>query len=284
MGIPGTEYVLIDILNSAISIIKNNLDIIDDIFVDVSDDKIQEIKDWISDEDTEIKTSINYPIDWQSTPTFVILLDREDESDIVIGSSESEPGLNRDTLIDVTDEVIYNSAPNNTDTLYLEHFPVLPDTFLLTIDGNLVPETEFVLHSIQGKIVLNTPLTGGENVKATYQYFPFYESSGDSYFQSIYRIECWAANGEPVLWLFNIAKYWLLLKRTELANTYGLITQQLSASDLQPITDFYPQRVFRRQLILVTKHRNSWLNRYEILENIYVNHADGTTSILRPGN
>ena len=282
MGIPATEYVLADILQEAVDSIKADLTILDDIFPAVDDDILQKIKTLFQTE--EFTISIGYPTAWVGTPAYIIVLDEEEEEDIYIGSSEHYEGLQDSDLIAVTDEIIYNSAPTNKRELYLANYPITTNDFDLKIDGNSLSSTDYILYYQSGVIVLNTPLSGGEQVTVSYKYYPYYKGTGDTNVISNYKIECWYKNAEVVVWLFNVAKYWLLLSRTDLAGNYGLLTQKLSASGLQPITDFYPQRVFRRQIILTTEANHNWTNRYDILRNIFVTHADGTQDNLRPGN
>ena len=282
MGIPATEYVLAGTLQEAIDTIKADLTILNDIFPAVDDDILVKIKALF--QSAEFSVSIGYPTNWVGTPTYVILLDEEEEEDIYIGSSEQYSGLLDSDLIPVTDELIYNSAPANINLLYLANYPVTTNNFDIKVDGVSLTTNDYLLTAQSGVIILNVLLSGTEHITASYSYYPHYTGTGNTNMNSNYKIECWYENAEAVVWLFNIAKYWLLLSRTDLAVNYGLLTQRLSATGLEPIAEYYPQRVFRRQLILTTETKHTWTNRYDILRNIYVTHADGTQDNLRPGN
>lgn len=74
-----------------------------------------------------------------------------------------------------------------------------------------------------------------------------YEEEIGSYFSSIYRLTCYANTGDVVLVLAAIVKTALLRNRLAL-NGYGILQNELGASDSLPVPEYIPVSAYHRSI------------------------------------
>jgi len=273
MGISNTEYILRDYIEKAIDTVKNDLTIIDDIFDDLSDTDRDKIKDYFANKN--ILVTIGYPRDAQSLPEYVILLGEEEESVKSLGDNETEPYLDSDRLISITNETL---DTNNYIDYYTDFYPIDSGSLIVYRDGVMVDGNEYNLEWKEGKIVFFNKQPDTVTITADYKYYPEYEQEGRTTFEEYYKIECWDNNAESVVWLYGVAKYFLLLYRAyDLADQWGFRLQTLMGQGLEPVTEYQTQFVYRRALIMNLSRDNTWIKRLSILKNISVND-----NLIRP--
>jgi hypothetical protein len=82
----------------------------------------------------------------------------------------------------------------------------------------------------------------------TYTYKYTAQEQMEVIYESNYRLECWANNGDLVVELYHIIKWALLSGRGDLIEGTDLFNQRLSGADFEPTPNFFPEFVYRRAL------------------------------------
>lgn len=75
--------------------------------------------------------------------------------------------------------------------------------------------------------------------------------------EATYRIECWSDNGDLTAYMYTLAKYAMLVSRTEMISN-GLLLPKISAADLEPVPDYFPIFVYRRAMMLSFQYENKY--------------------------
>lgn len=75
--------------------------------------------------------------------------------------------------------------------------------------------------------------------------------------EATYRIECWSDNGDLTAYMYTLAKYALLVTRTEMISN-GILLPKISAADLEPVPDYFPIFVYRRALMISFQYENRY--------------------------
>lgn len=90
--------------------------------------------------------------------------------------------------------------------------------------------------------------TIGEVLSETVTSTTFTEEHG-SHFSGVVKCSCMTENGNLTVWLQSLVFAALLLAREDL-NTLGIEEQKLSAADFEPMPQWFPSFVFRRDVSL----------------------------------
>lgn len=79
--------------------------------------------------------------------------------------------------------------------------------------------------------------------------FKAYVEQAGAFFRTKIRLACWSTNPDECVYLQNIA-LWGLLKDRELLNKLDLAEQKVQIADLEPLPRWFPDLVFRRDVVL----------------------------------
>lgn len=77
--------------------------------------------------------------------------------------------------------------------------------------------------------------------------------------EATYRIEVWSDNGDLTAYLYTLAKWAMLVSRTEMLSN-GILLPKLTAADLEPVPDYFPIFVFRRALMISFQYENNYFD------------------------
>jgi hypothetical protein len=92
--------------------------------------------------------------------------------------------------------------------------------------------------------------------------------------EATYRIECWSDNGDLTAYMYTLAKYALLVTRTEMISN-DILLPKISAADLEPVPDYFPIFVYRRALMISFQYENQYFENIIDLEEYESEHPGG---------
>lgn len=78
-----------------------------------------------------------------------------------------------------------------------------------------------------------------------------------------YRVECWSDNGDLTSYMYSILKFCLLSERFEMYKK-DLLNISLSATDLEPVPDYFPVFVYRRALMVSLMYTNVFFSTTDV--------------------
>lgn len=75
--------------------------------------------------------------------------------------------------------------------------------------------------------------------------------------EATYRIEAWSDNGDLTAYMYTLAKWAMLVTRTEMISN-GILLPKISAADLEPVPDYFPIFIYRRALMMSFQYENKY--------------------------
>ena len=213
---------------------------------------------------TPVKIIKGYPREPSQLPCICILLSGEEETQEALGNVDEyfqERGtIESHRVVENEPAVLKATASGSLFAEVLEPIIAIIGVSFKDKHGNLValPEGEFFVNpSFPYQVELCTPelLDVGDTVYLTYKYASINDEAFTRYlFESNYRIEAWANNGDLVVDLYHLAKWALLSGRDYLASEKLLFQQKVTGADFQPAPNFFPEFVYRRALSFWCQH------------------------------
>ncbi|MMZ62658.1 hypothetical protein D1872_248750 [compost metagenome] len=124
-----------------------------------------------------------------------------------------------------------------------------------------------------GILAFSTGVSHGDRVEVTYIYNYSSQVGLEVLSEDNYRLEVWTSNGDSTVFLYHVIKWALLHGRAELVGK-GLVRQQLSGTDFEPATSWFPDFVYRRALSFWCQHSSSIpLEEVGYIQGVYVDQS-----------
>jgi hypothetical protein len=184
-------------------------------------------------------------------PCICILLSNEEETEMGLGDyGEDEDG----NILQYTEELEVVStigADYSFPYIKLTNLPVVEVTQITntTLNTDIEPDEYYVEDPDKGIIAIASGVAEhGDTVTVTYTYRQTVIEQMEVLYESNYRLEVWATNGDLTVELYHILKWALLSGRNALIENYDIFRQRLSGADFEPVTNMFPDFVYRRAL------------------------------------
>ena len=247
--IPIVEDYLSELIESKLAYLKSNPSHVDRI-LSTSQVRLDRLKNFL--QSNPVKVIKGYPRTATELPCICILLSGEEEQQIGLGDY-GEEAVDIEVKefteeVEVTDK---HNAEFAVPYIRLTHLPVM--ALSKVVHNGLGIELDPSEYSLEvedrGFVLLYTgDVEDGDSLTVTYTYRSVIQEQVSVLYESNYRLECWANNGDLVVELYHILKWALLSGRGDLIDGYDLFRQKLSGADFEPAPNFFPDFVYRRAL------------------------------------
>lgn len=246
--IPIVEDYLSELIESKIAYLKGNPNHIDRI-LSTNQAKLNKLKTFIQSK--PIKVIRGYPRTPAELPCICIMLSDEEETQEGLGDYGDSIDLE---VREWTEEVEVIDTVN-ADLPYpyakLTHAPVMEITRIIhnEFGTELHPSEYSLVADDSGRLAIAGGMAEhGDSLTVSYTYKYSAEEQTRVLYESNYRLECWASNGDLVVEMYHILKWALLSGRGDLIVGSDLFRQRLSGADFEPVPSFFPEFVYRRAL------------------------------------
>jgi hypothetical protein len=247
--IPIVEDYLSELVESKLAYLKTNPNHVDRI-LGTSQARLDRLKTYIQGK--PIKVIKGYPRTPAELPCVCILLSGEEETQEGLGDYGS--GAVDLEVREWTEEVEVIDAPNsevNAPYVRLTHSPVMEIVSVVHngLGSELDPYEYQLIADERGFLAITSGIAEHQDtLTVTYTYKYSAQEQTSVLYESNYRLECWAENGDFVVELYHILKWALLSGRGNLIEGNDLFRQRLSGADFEPAPNFFPSFVYRRAL------------------------------------
>lgn len=243
--IPFIEDEISNVLKAGMKTYKGNIPLISSV-LGIGEERANNLSNILSTRPPAIRRG--YPRTPTELPCICIMLAGEDETQSGIGDHNDEPLeiVERTETVDVPLRII-DSIP----TLVIDKVP-LCQVFRVfdPITGEDI--RPFMVSDPQrGRVqIFNmSGLSEGKYLSVEFSHRNTIASSIESKYNLNYRVEVWTNNGDFTVELYHMVKAILLQGRGYLIDR-GLVKQNLTGTDFQPVPSFFPEFVYRRGVSL----------------------------------
>lgn len=220
-----------------------------------------------------------YPRDPTYLPCICILLSNEDETQEGLG----DYGDSIDTDIrEYTEEVEVVDSPSGkfavpyarlTHSALVSVSKVVHNSLGIELDGSEYGVLDYDLGFIE---LPSGDVEHGDTLTVTYTYKFVSQEYSRTLFESNFRLETWADNGDLVVEIYSLLKWALLSGRDHLGDDRDIFNQRISGADFEPAPNFFPEFVYRRALnfwcqfnISTPTEESGYIDRVEVNPDYY---------------
>jgi len=245
--IPIVEDYLSDLIQSKFSYLKSNPSILPKV-LGTSQERINRLVKYL--DVTPINVIKGYPRTPAQLPCICIMLSGEEEAQEGLGNyGEDEDSDMRE----YTEELVVTSHREGKIVLpYVKTLnrpivaitQIIHNNYAITLEDNEYS----ILNPDLGLVEFDGDIEDGDSLTVTYTYRASSLELTQVLYESNYRLECWALNGDFTVELYHLLKWALLTGRDYLGKEKDLFNQRLGGADFEPATSYFPEFVYRRAL------------------------------------
>lgn len=239
------EDVIKKTIEKGLDYLKNNLDKIDVIFAGTSETNRNRLKQYL--QQRQIKVLYQQPTQQNYVPAYVIYLAGEQEQADSIGGYLDDDGYFSTENVVETQQIVQHQ---DFFMIELDKKPV-ERINSITYNGELLTEDEYSVIDAEHGLVALYIMVDPESpiVEVDYER----RSVGSEVYgytvRGTYRVESWTENPESTIMLYYVLKWIFLAFKPDLFKE-GVRELSVAGADFEPATEYSPNFVFRRALIL----------------------------------
>lgn len=253
--IPLIEDYLVTSLSDSFSYLKRNINSLDRI-ISVPNTRVAKLKNVLAN--TPIRIIKGFPRTPADLPCVCILLSNEEETQEGLGDYDNDDSSNIITVTESANVIAVEGAVLAIPHLSLGNFPIVGITKMTTQGGAPIPPFEYEVEDPdRGLVSMYGPFGDGESVNVTYQYRKTSTDLVEVMYESNYRLEVWAPNGDLVIDMYQLVKWAMLYNRDNFVTNLGLFRQRMGGADYEPAPSFFPDFVYRRALTFWCQYTTS---------------------------
>jgi hypothetical protein len=239
--IPIVEDYLSELIESKLAYLKTNPNHVDRV-LGTSQVRLDRLKSYL--QNNPIKVIKGYPRTSAELPCICILLSGEEETQDGLGNAGESVDID---IRELTEGLSLESDSN--PYVKLTQIPVYEVSKVVHNElGIELDPYEYQLEPDKGILEIHSDVEPTDTFTVTYTYKYTAQEQMEVIYESNYRLECWANNGDLVVELYHILKWALLSGRGDLIEGTDLFNQRLSGADFEPAPNFFPEFVYRRAL------------------------------------
>ena len=243
--IPLLEDVIKRTIEKGITYLQNNLDKIDIMFAGASEANRNRLKQYL--QERQIRVLFQQPTQQNYVPAYVIYLAGEQEQAGSIGDYVDDEGYFSTENVVETQQIVQHQ---DFFVIEVDKKPV-ERINSITYNGEILTEDEYsIVDAEHGLIALYTMIEPEvPTVEVDYEK----RATGSEVYgytvRGTYRVEAWTENPEATIMLYYVLKWIFLAFKNDLYEQ-GVRDISVGGADFEPATEYAPNFVFRRALIL----------------------------------